>query len=277
MIEEELSKLLLKHFEEHQLDEDSLSYSSAARVAAIRKKLSVMTLNSEVSSLSLKQRNNSNCHDIDDKIQSILLHYVDKIMDADVTNGTQEPIERVMDLVSALVVTCSEEVAEAIVARTIQFSTVLLERVRNQASIFMGYLALHFSEREEEWALEWFEALKDAIIPRLTDKSQSVRNSAIRAAGKFFLLQNDKVESEDLLEMLLWNLWHDPSVANRAAALEAIPVTQQTVDHIVTRIRDVKEKVRIQAIEILRNKVDPCVHMTPHHFSEILRCGLSAR
>ena len=277
MIEEDLTEILFKHVEEHQLDEGNLSYSAVARAAAIQKKLSVMTLNSGISDLSLKQGDSSNCQGFDEKLSSVLLHLVDKVMETDLSNNSQDPVERIMDLVSALVAIYSEEVAEPIVARTIQFSTVLLERVRAQASNFMGYLALHLSQRKEEWAMEWFEALKDALLPRMTDKSQSVRNSAIRASGKFFTDPEKLTETEDLLEMLLWNLWHDPSVSNRVAALDALPVTKETVDHIVTRIRDVKEKVRIQAVEILRNKVDPSLHMTSDHFAEIMRSGLSAR
>ena len=139
----------------------------------------------------------------------------------------------------------------------------------------MGFLALHLSRQEEEWAQEWFEALKDSIMPRLTDKSQSVRNSAIRASANFFSGGDDS--SDDLLEMLLWNMWHDPSVANRLAAVEALPINKDMVDHIITRVRDVKEKVRVQALEVLRNKVDPLSDLAQEHFSEIVRCGLSVR
>ena len=110
-------------------------------------------------------------------------------------------------------------------------------------------------------------------MPRLTDKSQSVRNSAIRACSHFFEAEG----SDDLLEMLLWNLWHDPSVANRVAALDALPISKDTVDHIITRVRDVKEKVRLQALEVLRNKVDPLSDLEQEHFAEIVRCGLFVR
>jgi hypothetical protein len=271
----QLSELLHKHFEEHQLDEGTLSNSAAARAAAIKKKISVIALNSGVSNLSLEQNASTPC--IDDTIQFILLQYVDKLMAVNVTSGNRDAVERLMDLVAAFVVTSSKELGEAIVARTIQFSSVLLERVRGQASIMMGYLAMHISKKRDEWSKEWFEALNDALLPRLTDKSQVVRNSAIRASALFLNEQCDGMGIEDLLDAILWNLWHDPSVANRVAALESLPVIGRTVDHIVTRIRDVKEKVRVQAIEVLRNNLDPLSHMTADHFAEVIRSGLSDR
>jgi hypothetical protein len=271
MVDHGFAEYLQQQFEAHQRDEGSLSHSAAARAASMKKQISVLTLNNAVSKLSLQGSDSSGDGEV---LTSLLLQYVDASIAVEISNDTREPLELVLDLASALAAVSSEGATEAIAARAMEFSTVLLERVRGQACQLMGFLALHLSSREEEWAQEWFEALKESIMPRLTDKSQFVRNSAIRASANFF---SGDDSSDDLLEMLLWNSWHDPSVANRVAAVEALPITKDTVDHIITRVRDVKEKVRVQALEVLRNKVDPLSDLSQEHFAEIVRCGLSVR
>lgn len=273
---DQLFELLQKHFEEYQLDIGTLSYSAVARAAAIKKKLSLMALNSGVSNLSLEKTRSY--QDVENEtLRSILLHFVDNLVAVDINSSNREPVERLMDLVAAVVAVSSEDIAEHVVARTIQFSTVLLERVRSQSLILIGYLAFHFSKSRDEWAQEWFEAIKDVVLPRLTDKGQTVRNSAIRASANILENSLNAGDTQDLLEALSWNLWHDPSVANRTAALDALPISKQTVGHVVARIRDVKEKVRVKALNILRTKVDPVSHLTSDHFAEVIRCGLSDR
>lgn len=274
MADTTIAKLLHQQFEAHQHDESTHFHSTMARAASIKKQISMVALQGGVSDLSLgKKTNNPSAGD--DVLTGILLQYVDAIIAMEVSNDTREPVERAMDLVSALAAISSEGTALAVAVRAIEFSTSLLERVRAQACRLMGFLALHLSERKEEWAIEWFEALQESITPRLTDKSQSVRNSAIRSTANFFVHSNDT--TEDFVEVLLWNLWHDPSVANRVAAVDSVPINATTVDHIIARVRDEKEKVRVQALEVLRNKVDPLSHLTPEHYTEVVRCGLSVR
>ena len=48
--------------------------------------------------------------------------------------------------------------------------------------------------------------------------------------------------ADDLLESMLWSMWYDPSAAIREAAIDSVPITDDTVAHIITRIRDEKEK-----------------------------------
>jgi HEAT repeat protein len=110
----------------------------------------------------------------------------------------------------------------------------------------------------------------DALIPRLTDKSISVRASAIAATG--FLLQRQ--EDTELLEALLWNVWHDPSVPNRVAALQALPASEQVWDHVIARLRDVKEKVRLAAVGVLRQKVSTLQQLSSTQLAEIVQNGI---
>ena len=110
----------------------------------------------------------------------------------------------------------------------------------------------------------------DALIPRLTDKSISVRASAIVASG--FLLQRQ--EHTELLEALLWNVWHDPSVPNRVSALQALPASEQVWDHVIARLRDVKEKVRLAAVGVLRQKVSTLQQLSSTQLAEIVQNGI---
>ena len=110
----------------------------------------------------------------------------------------------------------------------------------------------------------------EALIPRLTDKSISVRAAAIVASG--FLLQRE--EHTELLEALLWNVWHDPSVPNRVSALHALQASEQVWDHVIARLRDVKEKVRVAAVGVLREKVSTLQQLSSTQLAEIVQNGI---
>ena len=88
-----------------------------------------------------------------------------------------------------------------------------------------------------------------------------------------------------LLEAWLWNLWHDPSVSNRVLAVETIPISSESsssrravlVDHLISRLRDVKEKVRVAAVQALHTKVVSLADLSSIQMAEIVKSGLSAR
>ena len=279
-----LVELLQQHFEAYQRQEDALSCSAAGRAAAVHKQITVLTLNESVSRLSLqhnhnakaKQRRQGGNKDGDDHnaLSTLLIQYIDAAIVVEINSELQEPVERVLDLAAALAVTAGESTASAVVEHAVEASSVLLERVRGQACLLIGFLASHLTGRSEDWANRCIMKLQTSLISRLTDKSQSVRNAAILASSNCFENIDD---SEELLETLLWNLWHDPSVSNRVAAIQSIPITNETVDHIIARVRDVKEKVRMQALEVLRTKVNPITHLTEEQLAEVIRSGLSIR
>jgi hypothetical protein len=280
-----LSELLQQQFEAHQLDEGT--HSSASRVVSIKKQITVFTLNQGVHNLSLGGSSSSssssttkrNDENVDESIASILVTYIDAAMAMEISSETQEPVDRVLDLSAALAVSYGEIVTDAVVARAVEFSRVLLERVRGQACRLMGFLASHLvTKQEEDWAKESLEDIETAMVDRLSDKSQSVRNQAIRASAHFFDEFQDNENDNTLLETLLWSMWHDPSVANRMAAVDAVPISSRhTLDHIITRVRDVKEKVRIAALDVLRTKVDPVTDLTQDQFAEVVRSSLAVR
>jgi hypothetical protein len=94
----------------------------------------------------------------------------------------------------------------------------------------------------EQLTMDCLLRIQDLLIPRLKDTHQTVRQSAIQAVG--ILLHSNTLERnpdnepsiEDqskvlptsafpsALEEVLWSMWHDPSVANRAEAVLAVPI-----------------------------------------------------
>jgi hypothetical protein len=101
-----------------------------------------------------------------------------------------------------------------------------------------------------------------ALIPRFTDKSQIVRMAAIYAGTNFFVEQKidatiSTTTDPDILQSMIWSLQHDPSPINRLVSCTVIPINLETIDYIITRIRDVKPKVRCAAIQRLYNTFSP--------------------
>eukprot|EP00980_Cylindrotheca_fusiformis_P018269 scaffold5943_cov134-Cylindrotheca_fusiformis.AAC.3 len=270
----QISELLNKHFEEHQLGEGSLSFSGGARAVAIAKAVSAMRLEIDISNLSFQEKKTPT--PVNDTIKTCFLQYTESLMAVTITSSNREAVERSMDLVSAYT-TSSKELCEETTARIVQFSTVLLERVRGQASILMGYMIMYITRKcYEGWRNGAVEALNAALLPRLTDRSQLVRNNAIYACSLFLHDHFGEIVFERLRHAILWNLHHDPSSTNRVSALQALPASESIVDHIVIRVRDVKEKVRVQAVDTL-GKLDPPLQMSPDTFAEVIRSGLSNR
>jgi hypothetical protein len=115
----------------------------------------------------------------------------------------------------------------------------------------------------------------DTLLPRMTDKAQSVRLAAIQACAVF-------TDAPQVQEALLWSLAHDPSVSNRCAALLSINnmkttnTDTDTTDHVIARLRDVKPKVRVAAVEVLM-QVDHETTLTSHQCATIVRAGLTDR
>lgn len=145
---------------------------------------------------------------------------------------------------------------------------------------------------QDDWRLDCLDKAGSILLPRLTDKAQAVRCAAIRACSAFFFAASadspseneDEDENESLLETretildgLLGRMAHDPSLANRCAAIQSVPITEDTVPYLLERVGDVKEKVRVAALEVLRNRVDVIKDMTEEQRVDVLRFGLTSR
>ena len=155
---------------------------------------------------------------------------------------------------------------------------------------FKFFFGCNDDDSEEfAWREEITSSIKDILAQRLQDRSQAVRLQAIQAVGYVFVQNNicgnqdqdilglsNPDLHEEITQGLLWNLNHDPSFANRSAAINSLPVTIETLPSIVLRTRDSKLKVRVEALDLLCNKVDVKT-LTREQRVAILQSGLSTR
>ena len=125
---------------------------------------------------------------------------------------------------------------------------------------------------------EVFALVREALLPRLSDKSIAVRNAAVKSSA---LLQ-DPGDSpsgnpdDALTNQLMYICTHDSSPIVRASAVNAIIVTRFTLPTFICRIRDTSSTVRISALNVLKDQVDVRL-MTDLERVVALRSGLTPR
>lgn len=218
---------------------------------------------------------------------------------------------QILDMVASLVFTKGDgRLASKVIELVQSFSNVGLECIRGIVCLFIMMALNHLYSyknrpgrkakstsasipflfgmnddgEEFAWREEIICAIKSILMERLLDKSQAVRFLSTQAACSLFSTRGgddslglSNVElHEDIIQALLWNLSHDPSLANRSVAIQSLPVTIETLPAIVSRTRDAKLKVRVDALDVLCNKVDVKT-LTRNQRIEILRNGLSTR
>jgi len=148
----------------------------------------------------------------------------------------------------------------------------------------------HLKEKHisEEYWKDCLRTTSDILCPRLEDKSVAVRSATLESFSRLFEKEQNqrKYENETssslpndyshIIEGMLFNLAHDTSLANRSLAVKSIPVTEETIPWIIERVKDAKVKVRVDALCVLRKKVD-VRDLSLEHRLEILRSGLTDR
>lgn len=289
-LQDDLLKILLPHFEEYQQqgqqEERKYELSVEASVTQLKTKIAALEMEAGVDRLTLDSNNNNKNNNNDEDLSplevylgDILVSFVDAAVATDATSDLQESVDRVLTLVAALAVAYSAEVTSMVLTRAVEFSTVLLERVRGHACLLLGKLVASLKTtpgEEDEDSVANMNQIHDTLLPRLQDKSQAVRCHAIKAVGCFFSSTEDIEQYDEALEALLWNLAHDPSVSNRIAAVQVVPVHTNTLDALTFRVRDVKAKVRSEALEVLRTKAS-VKDMSDGQLVELIRSGLTNR
>jgi hypothetical protein len=256
---------LLPHFEDHQtlVDSDSGYLSLKDRIRVIEKALNNITI---------VQGDASSKDDaaLDDGLSKVLLHIFDCAMATDTSAESSESVRNTLLLVAG-VSSKHLSVASALLDRASQFSQVLLEKVRTTACTFIGFLADFL--RDQSSVEDIMDRASQILLPRFTDKLQSVRCAAIQAAPHFF---STHIDDPDLRQALCWSLQHDPSVTNRLAALNALPWNGQTMDAILARVRDDKAKIRVQTWKYLQDHLNPN-DLPAIDLADLVNSGLSGR
>lgn len=157
---------------------------------------------------------------------------------------------------------------------------------RQSASTLAFLMGSNNDEHDSSWRKECANVASSALLARLDDKSQAVRKSAIHACAFFFddtRCRDVDAEGEvrncgypNVADALFVRLAYDTSFANRVAAVQSAPITKESLPHILARVRDTKDKVRMEALDVLRTKVD--VHyLTEDQRVDLLRSGLTDR
>jgi condensin complex subunit 3 len=221
-----------------------------------------------------KQENHENDDDDDEK---------DPEADDDEKGGgggdPTEAVERVLDLAAALACRpgspAGSRAPAALLGRALALAGCPSERVRALCCSFAGMCASRLGGREEEEeeggddgdgpaaaAGGALDLAGQVLLPRLTDRSQSVRLAALGAAGQVLLARGcgggaaevaeaEVAEADALAAAVLLRMAHDPSPACRAAAVRSCPLTEATAPAILERVRDVRDLVRAEALGAL--------------------------
>ena len=251
-----MEEYLKKEIESFQLDDD---VDPARCARTIFKHIQLTVLNDKEED---NQEDDSGNGIVQERMKSllepVLLKYVDRVLaDQATTTEHRETLDRLTELLSIL--TCSFEIYDsdddkdsqslmtAVLDRVELFTTASTDKFRGQACTLLGRIVFYLRRKRtggngdiSENMLNCLFRIESLLLPRLKDTHQSVRQSAIQAVG--ILLEqsssamddntDDSIQTKVLatsafpsaLEELLWSMWHDPSVANRAEALLAVPI-----------------------------------------------------
>lgn len=195
--------------------------------------------------LSLNKKNKKADDSLPDELVGTLLSACDCAIAASNSNDL-DAVDNIFELASFVAV--SQRCAAPLLQKALAYSSALLEHVRAAACRWIGFLVKALMKSSDN-TNDMMDEASQGLLPRFTDKAQSVRNAAIFAAQFFF---SATIDDPDIRQALTWSLQHDPSVTNRFEALRSLPLTPQTMDVFVSRVADVKPKVRVLALQRLQ-------------------------
>lgn len=269
-----LKALLLPYYEEVQRlnDLDETFHHIAGN---IRRDVDELALSAGLQGIEFSGSDGSSGdvgHAFESALATTLQSFLKCVFAADGSPGKMDAMENLLEITAALATDLSLSVSEKILLCAIEFSTVLLERVRSLACRFLGTLTKYLM-RNPARNHELLDKASQALLPRFTDKSQAVRQAAIEAGSFFF---SDGTTDPDILQALIYSVQHDPSVSSRVAALQSLPINLETIDVVLSRVRDVKAKVRTAALKVLEEtNVFPMLEA--EHCAALVETGLTER
>lgn len=250
-LDQVVSQWWLGHLEAFQSQDEEYTIDTKVHACRLVKELQLLELNHGMGTMKMKEK-------VKDSSQSaasaLCLLWTEIFIPACLAAKGNDAMVVAKDLLSLMVAVGEQlDITEDLVDLARRAGDAALESVRALGCHLLGRL---------------YQA--ESLIPRLTDKVISVRAAAIVASG--FVLQRQ--EHTGLLEALLWNVWHETSVPNRVFALQALPASEQVWDHVISRLRDVKEKVRLTAVAVLREKVSTLQQLSSTQLAEIIQSGI---
>ena len=278
--------LVIKHFNEYQKGTEDVKKRRGVSDASVEARVAL--LRQELASKNVTALDSDDDDEFPNgpvyQATAAVLRCVDTAMATEISKDSQDAVDCIFELAACFA--CSGgngHLAQALTARAVQFSVVIMERVRVQACNLLGLCVRYLltgdenGGEEDSWRDECVDVARQAIRSRLTDKSQAVRNAAIYASASLFVRNKELDDNdEEFLESLLWNMNHDPSAANRSSALQSVPIVKDTVDDVIARVRDVKVKVRVEALNTLCSKM-LVYTLSSVQYAELVRSGLTDR
>lgn len=270
-------EILRSHCEDHQENRgDDRSLSVESRAAKIVAEIEEYGLTTQMQRVGLNSSDEETT--FEGEVAQLLIHFLEcslySLVQTD--NESKEAVRAVLELL-ATVSACDSLICKPVVKRAVQLSETKLDSIRAAVCQFIGWAVGKIMSLPTKRITHFNDALDSAsqmLLPRMTDKSQSVRLSAIKASVHFFT--NDATDP-DILQSLLWCMQHDPSVANRVAATECVPINLETIDYVIQRIRDTKSKVRVAALQSIRTKCKDLSLLDPTQCASLLQAGYTER
>ena len=140
-----------------------------------------------------------------------------------------------------------------------------------------------------EERLIMLDTIQQALLPRFTDKSISVRCAVVQAcfplAFQLSNRDNPLRTDPDILQALQWIVQHDPSPNNRITAIQHAPIDRSTMEYIIPRIRDTKVGARTAVIASISNAIPPAKTsdepynflLPSRHIADIVTAGYTDR
>lgn len=276
-----LTELLLPHWETHQRNDDSggLPMSVENRARRIVKELHELEVSEGIEHLSLKRVKKQSETTLQQQFADCLSGFLnDALVSLVKTNGKSlEAVEAVCELTAAVACNCEVALCVTLVNTTVAIARVQLDVMRTVAAKTIGFVAKHAMQQSTIPIAAFTDVLdlcSQTLLPLFTDKVQAVRAAAIQAGTHFF---KDDLTDPDILQALTWSMQHDPSFLNRLSAVQSIPVTMETIDFLIQRVRDIKPKVRVAALNALQVKCHDIKLLEAYHCAMILKAGYTER
>ena len=264
MADSALLQRLLPHLNEVQTS----SRPMEELVEPLRREMEAFGLEEGLENMAL---DNSSSSSNNNDALAVLRHILHCSLSAIDANEYKQGSDRLLELTAALAAK-SLPMAEALASDdVIPWSRRPNDTLRALACRWIGHLFAGLLKTGSK-SDDLLDRLSQALLPRFTDKSQAVRQAAIQAAGQ--ALSDTSQDDPDLRQALSWSLQHDPSVTNRWWALQVLPIHGQTVDAVAARVRDLKPKVRIAALEALHGSF---AELTADDCADLVLAGWTER
>ena len=168
-------------------------------------------------------------------------------------------LQAYFELVTSLIVEfshlpkCGTELClmDEVLQEILRLSAVKNKVVRNRTCELLCHIVALRSATQFRLG-DWEERIYDCFLTRTRDKISSVRSEALIGLSKF-------MDPSDTLcpcvARILWHVRHDASSDVRKKCLQLLPLTNDTLDSIVSRVADNSVEVKVTTFKVLTENI----------------------